>query len=707
MGHSLRFSPSVLARLGEELVPHPDLGILELARNSYDADAAHCWITMREVAVPGGTLVVEDDGDGMTASEISNGFLLVGRSSKPDAPKIEGQREKVGEKGLGRLASLRLGRRVHVATRPRGEPGREYHLSIDWQRYESVSSVDEVELDIVATETSKGPGTTVTVDALRSEFSKEDMTRLSRNLLLLTGVFPDALSGFETIVDAPEYDAIARTVSSGYRFFDEYEYKLVATLDEAGKARALLYDWRGSVVAEGDHDEVALKRYGRGKKEVELQFLAPVATFELWMYLLNNESFSRRNSKITVADIRPWLKEVGGVHLYHRGVRVTPYGDPGYDWLDLNLRRAASPEVRPSTNNSVGRVRIEDGPYRLTPKTDRMGFQEDAYFHQLREFAKRAADWAAYERLKIREKNRSERSPRARAKKNKVEREFQGVLESLVPVDRRPLILRKWKEVVESTDALTKALEDDRLLYRTLGTLGTSTAVFAHEALAPSGHLMALLGSLGDRTRSLLSEEDFSGRIEPPLTDAVDIAEKMQSYTELPLALLNKNKREMRVVDLNQVCRGITRMFGQQLSSRQIKVDLELWDEKLPLRTTVADLESLLANLLINSAHAMLRPDAPPERMIRIATEKVGDQVELTVSDSGPGITNIKLEDIWLPGETTRPNGTGMGLTIVRDIVSDLRGQVSAAAQGILGGAEFRIVAPAYLPDTEQPGDGG
>lgn len=676
MGHSLRFSPSVLARLGEELVPHPDLGILELARNSYDAEAANCWITMRDVGVPGGTLIVEDDGDGMTASEISQGFLLVGRSSKPDAPRDAGKRAKVGEKGLGRLASLRLGRRVHVATRPRSEPGREYRLSIDWQRYESVSSVDEVELSVVVAETEKDPGTTVTVDALRSKFSKDDMTRLSRNLLLLTGVFPDALSGFETHVDAPEYDVIAKTVSSGFRFFDEYEYKLVATLDDAGKARAYLCDWRGTVVAEGEHDEVALRRYGRGKKETELQFIAPAATFELWMYLLNKESFSRRNSQITVADIRPWLKEVGGVHLYHRGVRVTPYGDPGYDWLDLNLRRAASPEVRPSTNNSVGRVRIEDGPYRLTPKTDRMGFQDDAYFNQLREFAKRAADWAAYERLKIREKSRSERSPKARAKKNKVEKEFQGILESLVPEDRRPLILRKWKEVVESNDGLTKALEDDRLLYRTLGTLGTSTAVFAHEALAPSGHLLALLGSLGDRSRNLLSEVDFIKKIEPPLVDAVDIAEKMQSYTELPLALLNKNKREVRVVDLNASCRGLVRIFEQQLASRQIEVDLELWDEKVPLRTTVADLESLLANLLINSAHAMLRSDAPRERLIRIAIERVGNQVELTVSDSGPGITNIKLEDIWLPGETTRPNGTGMGLTIVRDIVSDLRGQI-------------------------------
>ncbi|MFC8451778.1 ATP-binding protein [Kitasatospora sp. NPDC057223] len=704
MGHSLRFSPGILARLGEELVPYPDLGILELVRNSYDADASRCAITLRDATVPGGSLVVEDDGDGMTAGEIAENFLLVGRSSKPGNPTTQRLRAKVGEKGLGRLASLRLGRVVHLVTRPREEPGREYRLSIDWQRYEQVSSVDEVDLEIRTADTDQPPGTTVTIDRLRTKFSKEDMARLSRNLLLLTGVFPDSPTGFQAHVDAPEFQAISTTLQSGYRFFDECEFKLVAHLDSNGKATARLYDWRGDLLIEEDHEEVALRRYGRGKKTSPLQFIAPEATFELWMYVLDKESFARRNSKFQVADIRPWLKEIGGVHLYHRGIRVTPYGDPGHDWLDLNLRRAASPEVRPSTNTSVGRVSIEDGPFALIPKTDRMGFQEDAHFQQLREFARRSSDWAAHHRLKIRDKQRSERSPKARAKRNKLEQEFQKALESLIPEDRRPLILQKWKEVSESNAALTKALEDDRLLYRTLGTLGTSTAVFAHEALAPAGHLIALLGSLDTRARQLVPADDFAQKIEPPLSDAVEIAEKMQSYTDLPLALLNKNKRQVRVVDLNQACRSLVKLFHQQLASRNILVDLDLWDDPLHLHTTVADLESLLANLLINSAHAMLRPEAPAQRTIRIATERLGNQFELTVADSGPGIINIKIDDIWIPGETTRPNGTGMGLTIVRDIVSDLLGQVTVTPHGRLGGAEFRVVAPLHTAEDEPQG---
>ena len=54
MAESLRFAPSILARLGEELVPHPDQGIIELAKNAYDADARTCWVTLQEVLQPGG-----------------------------------------------------------------------------------------------------------------------------------------------------------------------------------------------------------------------------------------------------------------------------------------------------------------------------------------------------------------------------------------------------------------------------------------------------------------------------------------------------------------------------------------------------------------------------------------------------------------------------------------------------------------------------
>ena len=52
------------------------------------------------------------------------------------------------------------------------------------------------------------------------------------------------------------------------------------------------------------------------------------------------------------------------------------------------------------------------------------------------------------------------------------------------------------------------------------------------------------------------------------------------------------------------------------------------------------------------------------------------------------------MDEIWLPGRTSTPGGTGLGLTIVRDSVTDLGGQVHAIAKGELGGAEIVVALP-------------
>ncbi|MCP9945201.1 ATP-binding protein [Streptomyces somaliensis] len=109
MSTHLRFTPEILIRLGEELIPHPDLGVIELVRNAYDADATKSVVQLHNATQPGGTLVVEDDGDGMTVEEIREGFLLIGRSSKPGTPDSRSNRRRIGEKGLGGWQRCALG----------------------------------------------------------------------------------------------------------------------------------------------------------------------------------------------------------------------------------------------------------------------------------------------------------------------------------------------------------------------------------------------------------------------------------------------------------------------------------------------------------------------------------------------------------------------------------------------------------------------
>ena len=106
----LRFSTEIVRRLGEELNPTLDKGILELVKNAYDADATMCRVELRDTDQPGGAIIVRDNGEGMTAKQIANGWLVLGRSSKSQTQRTPLGRVPAGSKGLGRLAALRMGR---------------------------------------------------------------------------------------------------------------------------------------------------------------------------------------------------------------------------------------------------------------------------------------------------------------------------------------------------------------------------------------------------------------------------------------------------------------------------------------------------------------------------------------------------------------------------------------------------------------------
>lgn len=76
-----RFTPDIFIRLGEELNPSPSNGIIELIRNSYDADSSVCdvmFIYRNHMNI----IKITDDGDGMSLEDIQNGWFVLGKSKK-------------------------------------------------------------------------------------------------------------------------------------------------------------------------------------------------------------------------------------------------------------------------------------------------------------------------------------------------------------------------------------------------------------------------------------------------------------------------------------------------------------------------------------------------------------------------------------------------------------------------------------------------
>ncbi|KNE83528.1 hypothetical protein ADZ36_05355 [Streptomyces fradiae] len=692
---SLRFSPEILRRLGEELVPHPDLGVIELVRNAYDADAPTCTVEMESVESRGGRIVVTDTGDGMTEDDIVRGWLLLGKSTKAESTLTEKGRRKVGEKGLGRLAALRLGRYVTLTTRPRETPGVQHVLHIDWRSFDAVSAVEDVQLSITTVPTQEEPGTSIEIDQLSTAFKPRDVERLARALVLLTGPFPGP-ANFRVELNAPEFQKLAGIVHQD--FFDEAEYRIVAELNDAGRASAALYDWRGEEIARGGHSEVSSAGSERGDSPIA--YFTSAAHFELWSYNLSTNAFTLRGSKRKVSEVRNWLRSVGGVHLYHRNLRVHPYGDEGHDWLDMNLRRVRSPELRPGTNTAVGRVSVIDEEQRLTPKTDRTGFLETPEFVELARFGRNVLDWAAKELLRRREREKGKRQEQAGDKLENALNKLQDTVNRLPPHQRRE-VLEATNFLRSAFDEKVRAVEDDLLLYRTLSTVGTTTAVFAHETKQPVDLIDQASGVIARRAARLLKEQ-YSDQLSEPVETVRRAADSLRTYADIPLRLLHRRKRRAKIVDVNEVVADIVALFGPHLEGANVEVELQLADNGAPVKATVAAIEAILANLLANATYAFTQPhaDGTSQRLIVIKTDLNADSVFVTLMDNGPGIDTSKLalDDIWLPGATTREDGTGLGLTIVRDATRDLKGEVFAKPVGEIGGAEFNVELPCATP---------
>jgi signal transduction histidine kinase len=696
----LRFAPEILRRLGEELVPHPDLGVIELVRNAYDADAPSCCIRLQGVDEPGGKIFVEDDGVGMTIDEMRSGWLLLGRSRKVHADAVTPKgRRTVGEKGLGRLAALRLGRHVRLTTRPLSMPGVEHTLLIDWNDFDEVEAVEDVSLDIKTRPTSAKQGTEIEITDLTTSFLKEDIDRLARSLLLLIGPFSDLTTfPFRVSLDAPEFLRLEKLISE--TFFDEHEFRLTAELDADGQASARLIDWRGQTVASGDHHQIGSARGGAKNRGAPLAYSTAPATFELWMFNLSAASFDLRSSKHQIGEVRQWLRAVGGVHLYHRGLRAHPYGDEGHDWLEMNLRRARSPELRPSTNTSVGRVVVTDEGNSLTAKTDRSGFVENLAFVELRLFCQDVLDWAAQERLRLRERRRDQNKRESRGRVDRAKGEAEKALRSLPP-EVREVAEQVTENLTNAFEERVQTLEDEVQLYRTLGTVGTTTAVFAHESSRPLARIEQSAGIIDRRLRVTL-EAEYAGDLQKHVNALISSAASLRTFTDLPLGLVSRRKRRPAIVDVNSVVAGLLDIFQPHLTAAGIAVDTQLGESAPKIRASVAAVEAIVANLLANAAYAFTVPTGrrEEERIIIVRTTTTDQLVEISVLDNGPGIdlARIHLDDIWLPGKTTREGGTGLGLTIVRDVVSDLDGQIHAKATGELGGAEFSIEMPLVSP---------
>ena len=571
-----------------------------------------------------------------------------------------------------------MGKKVTLVTRSSFEPSIERQLTIDWSQYEEKYAVEDVPLNIVETKSNEPPGTTIEIEELLAPLDKSATERLARALLLLADPF-DTIEGFRPTLVTPEFGELEKKVKTAY--FNDAAFYLVANLNRSGETRVRVTDPRTGIT-----------RWTATQLKLEKRkYSTAPAKFELWNFLLDGRSFTNRSS--TVKEVRDWLEVVGGVHLYHRGLRVHPYGDQGHDWLDMNLLRVRNPELRPSTNNSVGRVTVADPSQILIEKTDRSGFLENEAFTELQIFAKDSLEWMARQRILERDRNSRKAKDKSTTDVSRAERELRTLVGQLPPTERSD-VQRAVVELETVRKREERILRQDLQLYRTLASLGTTVAVFAHEAAKPVGQITRMAESIQRRGKETLGD-DYAPILEAPVGVILRSAKALESYASFPLSLLSREKRQIGHVNVHSVIYDTFTLFEPFLQDANVDFETQLCEGTPKVWGSIAALESILSNLITNAVSAFVYHSATNGlRKLVVQTRSRSDDIVITVSDSGPGIIDMPIEHIWLAGSSSIPGGTGLGLTIVQDTVVDLGGQVHAQAHGRLGGADIIVTIP-------------
>ena len=218
----LQIDSHVVIQLGAELISDSEQALLELVKNAYDGDATRCTIVIDPDWIPDegtqssahfaqrlekgeriGRIVVEDNGIGLDDHAINRGWLLISASLKRTATgeKLRTRRNRVpvGDKGLGRLATMRLGDLLLLRTKTNRESGART-VSFAWSDFKPGAFLEDIKVHLGASTAlrSRDHGTDVEVQKV---FSSRRIGESERNIQGVVAKLSSLISPFKRIQD--------------------------------------------------------------------------------------------------------------------------------------------------------------------------------------------------------------------------------------------------------------------------------------------------------------------------------------------------------------------------------------------------------------------------------------------------------------------------------------------------------------------------
>lgn len=225
----LRFDPKTIEHLGVKMYSTLPPALAELISNSYDADASKVKLTFRERNGKPDSIEVIDDGQGMTADDVQERFLVIGRNRRRedgDKPTENFKRLPIGKKGLGKLALFGLANTITIRTRKKGK---ECEFELDWGNLIASSGAYNPKTISFNQFTTEKDGTFIKLSNLKrvSPFDIEGLANSLSRLFIVD-------SNFQIILESPNGEQLV--VDNALRYSQltaQFEWD-VATLIPAG-----------------------------------------------------------------------------------------------------------------------------------------------------------------------------------------------------------------------------------------------------------------------------------------------------------------------------------------------------------------------------------------------------------------------------------------------------------------------------------------
>lgn len=728
---TFKVESALLEELGERLVSSPEVALTELVKNSYDADASQCTVTVTPLCI-----IVQDDGNGMRERDFLDLWMVIGTRNKArNGLSKKYQRKVSGSKGIGRFAARFLGSKMTLRTVAADTNGkRELTAVFDWDTVDGYGDLQTVKVPyaVRSVDASAETETTLTITKLRTTVDAKASKDVYTKLLDLV----NPVEGFEK----PRFAAKQRSnnlreIDPGFTPYvgvteqDDAEFPIESPAAKilaahVGRARIEISK-SGSVSVDLTWDKGQTSIYKFTSTLKKLYGVESIGT----PALIDIRYFPYRSGVLTSLGVdgkvaRSWLTENCGVRVVDNGFRIKPYGDPDDDWLKQSSDKAKSSRTEwrsklmierfsiankslsprdnpmlylPGFNQAFGLVSLSTSPAEteqtthrslstplsqdqlLTPSMDRQGFVANKGFEILRDLARFGIELIAYfDHKQVREEEARQEAEAMRSAEDDLKTALKDISGSktIEPQERDRLtaLLRNASANYAEVDTYRKKTQDS---LEVMSLMGVLAGFMTHE-------FEKTLYRLSDATKTIKR----LSKAHPELRDDLNKLEVSQGYLETYLDYSrlfteNLSSTEYTPFSAKAQIELVLDTLAPIAAKNNIMFDVQAGEDTYAPAVPVAAYSGVLLNLVTNAMKSLIARSDKAERIVRIVASNTPTKHRLIIADTGIGIPERLRERIWEPlfSTTTRsdnPLGTGMGLglALVKRVTTNMKGKV-------------------------------